>query len=478
MTLKSKVLSALGWSAGARFFGQLIRWVITFYVIRILTPQDYGLMSIATLFIGFLSQINEFGLGAAIIQGQNTDEQSLKQIFGFVLAINFILFLILFISAYPLAAFFRDGELVAIIQVLSIQFVITAFLTIPQSLLARDLDFKNKSIIDLVSNLLGGFFTLGLALKGSGVWALVYGSLAIVLVRTVGLNIYCPYFKLPVFCLKDMRQFVSFGGYITLERVLWYFYSQADIFIIGRLLGKELLGFYSVAKQISSLPLQKLSPILNSVAFPAFAQIQNNKNNVSTYTVKAIHAISFFSFPIFFGISATASEFVPIVLGEKWIPAILPIEIISLTLPLGMISGLMLSGLKGVGRADVSLKIIVVAFVLMPTAFLIGLKWGLLGISWAWAIAYPIYFFIMLFQSVPILSLRVSDILKAMSYPLLLSISMYVTITTFNLGLKENLLSVPRLLVLICTGLIVYNGLMLAFARKSFREVLALVRKS
>src|SRR5689334_118598 len=201
---RSRVLSAVRWSAGAKLASQSLSWVITIVVIRLLRPEDYGLMAMATIFVGLLTLFNELGVAAPII-----------------------------------AMFFDEPRLVLLMRVLALQFVIVAFSVVPQSLLERELSFKRRSLADLVSTTIGALATLVLAFLGHGVWALVWGNLAQLSSNMVLVNLARPYLRWPSFKLAGLRDVATFGGYVSMARLLWYFYAQADIFIGGRLLGHE-----------------------------------------------------------------------------------------------------------------------------------------------------------------------------------------------------------------------------------------------
>jgi O-antigen/teichoic acid export membrane protein len=434
-------------------------------------------MAMSMLFVSVLGLLNELGLGAAIIQNRELDTDALRQIFGLVIVSDFLLFAVLFSGAPFIAFFFGESQLTLIIRVLSVQFLLMSFNIIPQSLLERDLDFKQRSMVDICSNVLGGFLTLGLALMGRGVWALVYGSLFMSLSRTVGLNIARPFFHLPSFSLKGMRNAMAFGGFVTAERLLWYFYSQADTFIIGKLLGKEILGFYSIGRHIVSTPMDKMSPIITQLSFPAFALIQDDSERVTYYFTKAVGLISLLAFPIFMGISSVGPEIISILLGEKWALSIYPIILISLISPIGMISGLVQSMLKGLGRADASFRNILTASVLMPLAFLIGSKWGIVGVCAAWLVAYPIYFVIMSKRSCRIIGIGFIDLLKAMGRPFLASAGMYLAVVVIRQLIAGVLSTLTGLVLLIISGAVVLAILVLSINRERLFEALALWKR-
>ena len=475
MSLRQKVLSGLRWSAGLRFFGQLTTWAITLFVIRLLSPQDYGLMGMAGVLITFLTMVNELGLGAALIQRKNLDERTVRQIFGLLLMINLGLFFLCLSTAPLAAAFFNEQRLVPVIRLLSIQFIIASFAIIPQSIIIREMLFKKNSIIELVSAITGSLITLLLALNGWGVWSLVWGSLSLGICRTFGLNLVRPYFQLPHFSYKGIGQAISFGGYVTITRILWLSYSQSDIIIVGKLLGKQLLGVYSVALNLASLPMEKISGIINQVAFPAFATIQTETQKIASHFLKSVRVMSLVAFPISWGISSIAPELVNLVLGEKWSLAIVPLQVLSLVIPIRMISNLMSPTLLGLGRADITFRNVITALLVLPLGFLVGCHWGIIGVSISWAAIFPIVFLCNLSRTARVLKIGMLDVMGVMSRPILASVAMYISVVIIKLFVSEIELT-ARLALSVVSGTIVYGTMVLTLNREGYHEVLGLMR--
>lgn len=393
LEVRNKTISGLKWTALSKFLTQLFTWISTIYIIRILSPDDYGLLSLASILLNFLTLLYEMGLGSALIQAKNITKKEIKNTFGFILILNIILFIITFLLAKPISTFFNTPEVIPLIQALSFRFILVAFSVIPSSLLLREMRFKSKSLLDMISNIIGSAVTLCLAIAGYGVWSLIFGSYAISITGLILLYIYKPYFCIPSFNFKQIKTIMYFGGIVTLERMLWYFYTQADNIIIGKILGKESLGLYSVAMDLSSLPMQKLNSIINQVAFPAFSQLQEDNTALSKAIGSSIHYISFLAFPIFFGLFITTPEFIPVILGDKWQTIKTPIMILSLIMPLRMISNIFPTFLRGIGKPLTSLINLVIYCTVLPFAFYIGgTTAGLNGICFAWLITYPILF--------------------------------------------------------------------------------------
>ncbi|UCD63477.1 MAG: lipopolysaccharide biosynthesis protein [Candidatus Zixiibacteriota bacterium] len=475
--LKGKVLSGLKWSVGGKAATQLITWASTIIVMRLLNPDDYGLMAMATVFIALCMLINEMGLGAALVQSKSVSDTLLRQVYSMVLLINGSLFVILVAGSPLIAMFFEEKRLIAIVSVLAFQFIAVAFSVVPSALLTREMNFRAKSIVEVVAMLTSSILTLSLALLGSAVWALVFGALAHIVVRSIGYNIAKPSFRRPTTDFKGFAERAKFGGYMSITRVLWYVYSQADVFIVGKLLGKTLLGYYSVAMHIASLPMQKVGSIMHEVGLPAYSQLQDNKELAANYALKAARAISVVAFPVFFGISSVSPELVSLVLGEKWLPAIPALQLLSLIIPLRTIQISVGPAVSGLGRPDVNVRNLVVACVVMPTAFVIGVKWGLVGVSLAWLIGFSLWFLYMLSQSLPVIGVSVSRFLKTMLTPAFYSGVMYAAVYATKLALTSwDANAVLTLVVMIVIGALVYAGCMLAFSRDTCREVWGMIR--
>jgi len=477
-TIGEKVVRGFRWLAVGRFAGQLVTWVVTIFVIRILSPEDYGLMAMATVVVGFLSLFDEMGMGAAIIQQEEIDRHQVAQVFGVVLLINFGAFLLVLLLAKSIAQFFNEPRLVTITWALSVQFPLLALQVVPDAIIRRRMDFRGKSIVSFTSMIAGSFVTLGFALADFGVWSLVYGNIVTVVIRTIGFNIVAAYFCWPSFNFSGLRRIVTFGGQVTLERVLWFIYSQADIFLVGRVLGKELLGFYSVAIHLASLPMSKLGALLNEISFSGFSRIQSDPQQVSSQLRKATSVVAFFAFPVFFGLSATAPEIVSVILGEKWIPSTVPLQLLSLVIPLRMLDLVIPTALMATGRAGISVGNAAIAAVILPVSFLIGLNWGLVGVCYAWIAGYSLYYCLSMFRSLPALGVSLGGYLATVTPIAASAALMVVVVNSIRWLLPEALAGTAASLgILVVSGAATFLTLAFAFHRDKLAFFLQLVKR-
>ncbi len=475
MSLRHTVLTGLRWTVAAKFVAQLVTWSVTFYVLRLLTPADYGLMAMAMVLIGVLSLLNEMGLGSALVQRESVDRQLLRQAFGLLLLVNLGLFALILMTAPVVAGFYDEPRLIVMIGVLGAQFLIMPFEVIPQSQLLRAMRFRQLSLTEIAALLVGSAVTLYGALQGQGVWSLIWGSLANRLCRAVLLNLLVPFAQWPSFSLSGMRSLLTFGGFVTVNQLLWYAYSQLDVLLVGRLLGPVVLGHFSVARELAALPMNKLNGILNQVSFPAFASLQRDPVLAARYLRKAIRLVSLFAFPVFFGMSGVAHKAVPLLLGEQWLPAALPIAILSLVMPIRMVSNLFPTILMGMGRADIVFGNLLAATLIMTLTILTGIGWGLTGVSIAWLIGFPLAFLIEITRSRRITTIGLADVIDEMKQPALAGVVMWLVVTWLG-SLGDQSLGIVALLGQIGAGVLVFTAMSWALNRSGIDELLSLLR--
>lgn len=477
MSLRAKALSGFRWTASVRLASQVVTWAITLMVIRLLTPADYGLLAMATVFVSFLTMFSEFGLGAAVVQKADVDEPLLRRVFGAILAIHFSLAALLALAAPLIATFYAEPRVIPVIRVLSLQFVLAAFAVIPDAQLQRRMEFRNRSLLDLSGAIVASVTTLAMAFAGAGVWALVAGSILGQTWKTIGINWLSPFLHWPDFSVKGMPLLLRFGGHITAAQVFWMFFSQVDILICARWLGNEVVGFYSVAMHLASLPNQRISALVNQVAFPAFSRMQHDVGKVGANVLLGTRILSFFALPVSWGMSSIAPEIVEEILGTKWTPSVVALQVLGLIMPLRMVGNFVSVAIQGIGRSDVLLRNAIWASLIAPFAFFIGVNWWeLLGLSLAWLMVSPLVFLQSMRRGLPALGLRLGQLATAMMPATGAGFIMYgaVTVTRhmFPLGTGGPL----RLCVLITVGALAYSVVSFGLNRKGTREVLEMLR--
>src|SRR5688500_5318570 len=223
-----RMMAGIAWSGAGRVISQLAAWFASIFVMRILDPSDYGLLAMAAILTGFIALFSELGLGWALVQARNVDRATLRSFFGLVLVVNAALYAIVFCAAPLLAASFSGPRLTDIVRVMRTQLLRCVPAVIPDALLQKQLEFKWRSVVAVISSIAAACSTLGLAIAGFGVWSLVYGALIGAACRSGGLNVVHPFVELPRFAFRGLGSLFAFGGYVAASRAFLYTSLQAD----------------------------------------------------------------------------------------------------------------------------------------------------------------------------------------------------------------------------------------------------------
>lgn len=471
-TVERRALVALKWASFAKLTGQLVSWASTLVVIRLLTPDAYGLMAIVSVVISVLGNIAELGIGAAVVQARDIGRDDLAKISGLIVIVNSALFAALLLGAPLVAIAYGDPALTALIQVAAIQLPITAIATIQQALAQRELDFKWLAWIELATIVATAATTLLLAWLGFGVWALVLGSLVNATVRT--LLVLQRGFVWPSFRLKGVGSYLRIGGGVTIGRILWQLVYQTDVLIGARRLGAGPIGVYSVSLQLATLPLQKIMMTLNQIALPAVARLQDEPDRLRRRMIDATRILVVVSVPALWGLSAVAPELVHVVLGPKWTDAILPIQLIALVAPLRMISATFATAAIGIGRIGLDIRNNVQTAVILPLSFYVGTFWGVDGLAAAWLVAVPLLFALNFPGMARALSVGLKDIGRALVRPVAAGVAMLIAVAAARHAL--DIAPLIGLFLLIATGAIAYLGVLHLLQPGIWGELRALAR--
>lgn len=473
MSVEKETLSGLKWASFAKLGGQIISWAVTLIVLRLLVPADYGLMAIVSMIIAVLASVAELGFGASLVQAPDLDRNDLGSVSGAVLALNLGMGVLVVLMA-PLAAwFYAEPRLTLLIQVAALHFVFNAAGTIPQALAYRDMNFKWLAYVELATVGLGGLATLGLALLGYGVWALLAGSLLQNLVRTAMLLRHgMPW---PVFQRRGLRRHLTFGGTLAITRLVSQIVYQSDVIIAGRLLSQQALGLYSVSLHLATLPMQKIMGVINQVAFPAFAKLQHDPARLRLRVLDASRFLMVLSLPILWGLSSVAPEFVAIVMGPAWAGAVFPLQLVCLVIPMRMLNIVYNTVSAGIGNMQVNVVNTVASAIVMPLTFFVGAHWGVNGLACAWAVAIPFVFFYCLPRLLKLVDTRLTDLLACVWVPVAAGSIMLAAVYLGRTALQGAGAPI-RLVLLVALGAVAYIGAMVLLDRQIIPDTRKLLR--
>ena len=457
--LAKSTFAALFWQYASMFSQALLRLLVLGILARLLTPEDFGLVGMAMIFVGFAALYSELGVGPAIVQRSNLRPEHMRVGLTLSVLIGFVVFAVLWISAPLIALFFRSEQLVAILRVVGLSFVIEGFSVVASALLKRDLQFKRFARIDVAAYVVG-YACIGLLLAwwGFGVWALVGANLAQSLSRTVFLLLSERHPMKPLLARRELKELLYFGSGFTLARTFNYAATQGDNFVVGRVFGAGALGVYTRAYQLMMLPGKYFGQVLNTVLFPAMAKIQNEGQRLKRTYLTGIAVTSLVSSPLSALLVILAPEIVRVVLGPQWLDTIIPFQILSI----GILSRVSYKMDDSLARAlgamyRRSVRDAIYAITVVVGTW-IGLRWGLAGAAFGVLCAVVLNQILAVRMSVGLLSCSWTEPAKALVPGVLLAV--IVTLVALPMRTVMHNHEVPSLVILI--SVILAAGLCLA----------------
>lgn len=453
------LVRSLAWTGTMKVVAQVAGWASTLIVARILAPEDYGLLAMAGVYLGIVTIISEFGLGASIVNLRELSSEQIAQLNGLTVLLGTVSVLLSWALARPVAAFYGAPEVALLVVVLSAAFVFTALQTVPGALLQKELRFRALAMIDGVQACVSAVVMVSLALLGFGYWTLVAGGLAAGAVRTVLiLALRRHSFALPR--PPAVGKAVRFGRDVLGSRLSWYGYSNADFLIAGRVLGKDALGAYSFAWTLASLPVEKVSTLVTQVTPAFFSAVQTDPAALRRYLLTLTDGLVLITLPAAIGLALVAEDLVLTLLGPKWEAAIMPLRLLALYVSIRSVAVLFGPVLNATGEARYAMWSNLVALVILPAGFLVGSRWGVVGIAWAWIALYPIVMALLLHRVRQRIELSIRSYLSCFWPAFSAAIPMAVAV----LLLQKGLATAPgalRLAATVLAGAAVYAALLM-----------------
>lgn len=387
MSLKNKTIKGVAWNAVGNVASQLLRMVSLVIMVRLLTPEDYGVYAILTIFVGFFSVLANMGISQAVIYLDEPEPRMLSSIFVLNLAVSVVLYALLFLLAVPIASFFDNETIIHLLRVIGLLFVIGAFNVIQEALLTKRLDFKIVVARDLLSQFTGALIGIGMALGGLGVYSLVGAALGSSLTKTIllwSISRWRPQFW---FSLSDIHAIWGYCYNLTAFSFVNYFARTADNFLIGKFLGTAALGVYSVAYNLMLYPLQNVSSVIVRVLFPALSSIKSDQSRLKSSYLKVIRYIALLTFPMMFGLLAVSNTFVEVAFGSRWqelSPLLQVLALVGLVQSIVTTVGVVYTTL---GTTALMFRIGTINAGVTVLSFVVGIPFGVLGVATSYAVA-------------------------------------------------------------------------------------------
>lgn len=422
MSIKQEMLKGLFWSGIEKYSGIIISLIVSAILARLISPEEFGILSAATVIINFLTIFTSMGIFPAIIQNKNLTEKDLDSIFTLSILSGFLLASIFFCFSWVIADFYQNIILKTICQLLSINLFFATINLVPSALMAKNKRFKNIAQRTLSLQIISGSISIIAAYQGLGVYALLISPIFTAIGMFCFNLYYYPRHIDWTLNIQPIKKIYSYSIYQFLFEFINYFSRNLDKLIIGKYINMTELGYYDKSYRLMMLPLQNITSVITPVMQPVLSSLQEDKQHMAQTYNKIIRLIATISFPFTVFIYFTSYELINIIYGSNWNQAIPTFQILSLSLPLQMI----LSTTGSMYQASNATKWLFLVgtknTIITITGFMIAtILFGTIeAIGWSWVIT-QILCFIISFTTLynKVFQASFTQMLQQLKYPLL-----------------------------------------------------------
>jgi PST family polysaccharide transporter len=451
--------------------------VTTVILAKLIDPSDFGLVGMTMVFIGFAALFQDLGTTSFVVQIKEASDEFLSTIYWFNVSLAIILMIILYATADLIAKFYNEPEITTIVFYLAWIFPITSIGSVQQAILERELVFKKLSLLEMGATTIASVVGITCALNGLGALSLVFQSLTLSIFSSLLVFVFCDWKPKMHFKLKELKKARDFSLNLTGFNIYNYFARNADYFLIGKFLGSEALGLYTLAYNLMLVPIKNVSGAVSRVLYPVLSKFQDDHPSFRSVYLGLVRNISILTFPAMVGIVVISKPFFVSVLGAKWIPALPVIYILA---PLGIIQSIInLNGsiYKAMGRTGLQFRFSLLFGSIIIVSFVIGLRWGVVGVAAAYAAASFLLSYPIIKIPYNLVGLRPVKLLNVLGSPLTCSILMGVIVFIPGYYFTWDSLPLLKIITLVLTGIAAYLLFSWYFNREGLLSFIALVKR-
>ena len=383
MQRTGNVISNFIWRFAERCGAQLVTFIVSIVLARILAPEDYGTIALVTVFTTILQVFVDSGLGTALIQKKNADDLDFSSVFYFNFVVCLVLYAAMFMAAPVIAKFYGDVTLTPIIRVISLTIVISGVKGIQQAYVSKNMLFKRFFFSTIGGTIFSAFIGIGLAKAGYGVWALVAQQLSNATVDTVILWITVRWRPRKNFSWERLKGLLSFGWKLLVSSLLDTCYNNLRNLIIGKMYSPSDLAFYNQGDKFPKLIVTNINTSIDSVLLPTMSSAQDDRERVKNMTRRAIKTSTYVMAPLMMGLAFCATPIVKLVLTDKWLPCVPFLRIFCITYMFWPVHTANLNAINAMGRSDWFLRLEIIKKI-MGMAILLSTMWfGVMAMAYS-----------------------------------------------------------------------------------------------
>lgn len=435
---KNKVISGLFWRYGEKLGAQGVQFILTIILARLLSPADYGMIALITVFIDVCTVFIESGFGSALIQKKDADDLDFSTVFYFNIAMAMLLICILYILSPYIAEFYKEEKLTNVLRVLSINLLIGGLNNVQYSYVSKLMQFKKFFFATLIGTIISAMAGIVMAYNGCGVWSLVAQRMINQAIDTIFLWFTVKWRPIFKFSIARFKKLYNFAWKLLCSNLIIKIYTNMYNLIIGKVYTSQDLGYYNRGQNIPSFAINNINSSLDSVLYPALSECQENKIRVKEIMRRSVSVSTFLIFPMMAGLTAVAKPLTLLLLTEKWLPSVPFMQFCCITYALLPIQTANLQAINALGRSDIYLKLEIAKKIIGIVLLFVSIRFGIYAMMIARCVDSFIAFILNAYPNKKLLSYgfkeQIKDIVPALIISLIMGIIVYcVLFFKFNI---------------------------------------------
>ena len=473
MKQNKNVISNLIWRFAERCGAQLVTFIVSVVLARILAPEDYGQIALITVFTTIMQVFVDSGLGTALIQKKDADDLDFSSVFYFNFALCLILYAVMFVAAPFIAGFYDDNTLIPIIRVISLTIVISGVKGIQQSYVSRNMLFKKFFYSTLGGTIFSAFIGIALAYAGFGVWAIVAQQLSNTTIDTLILWLTVKWRPKKMFSWRRLKGLLSFGWKMLASALLDTFYNNIRSLVIGKMYSSSDLAYYDQGKKFPNVIVSNINVSIDSVLLPTMASAQDDKLRVKSMMRRAIKTSTYIMAPLMMGLAFCTEPIVRLVLTDKWLPCVPFLRIFCITYMFYPIHTTNLNAIKAMGRSDLFLKLEIAKKIVGMILLLSTMWFGVMAMAYSLLVSSVLSQIINSWPNRKLLDYGYLEQLKDILPGIILAVFMGFCV---NLVSLLDLSNIVTLLIQIPLGAVIYIVSSALLHLESFKYLIDMIR--
>lgn len=381
--LKEQTKKGVIWSAVQRFSTQGLQFVITLFMARLLTPEEYGTIGMLSIFLAISSVFIDCGFVNALTRKQNRTHTDICTVFFFNITISIVTYLVLFGSAPAIATFYNMPELQLVLRVIGFSLILNSFSAVQATLLTIQLNFKTQTKITITALIISATVGIVMAYYNFSYWALVVQALVSSFVSTLLFWFHSKWRPSLIFSIQSFKEMFNFGSKLMASSLLDSIYGNLYSMVIGKVFSAKTLGNYSRAESYANFPSISLTGIIQRVTYPVLCRLQDNEQELTQTYRSFIKLSAFIIFPLMMILSALAFPFIIFIIGNQWEFSATILQILCFSLMWYPIQAINLSLLLVKGRSDLSLRLEIIKKIIGVTILFTAIPMGIIALCYS-----------------------------------------------------------------------------------------------